>query len=185
MSLHQSHIHLHAELRRQQAHIKIGTPAQSHQAFMEKMSPLLQPQNGPRQGKVIMEAMSPSKHGAGTHASEVIAHVMGVKDTNKTKGSPVLESKLRTPTKRLTRAVRGNDSEKKADDDSTRRVGFMWIGHFKKLVKQCGVEDCHLMSLLKFFHDAGWLRCYLVCIMYVCVYVCMCVCVCMVWRIAI
>jgi hypothetical protein len=41
-------------------------------------------------------------------------------------------------------------------------VGFMWIGHFKKLAKNCGVQDCHIMPLLRLFHDAGWLRCYMV-----------------------
>jgi hypothetical protein len=135
----------------------------------EAMSPLLQPQHGGARQAKLMEALSPSKHGASAQVNDLVSHMTGTKDFKK-HDSPVLESKLKAQTKRLARSIRGNDSGKKNDEDSTRRVGFMWIGHFKKLAKQCGVEDCHLMSLLRFFHDAGWLRCFLVCL---CIYVCM------------
>lgn len=41
------------------------------------------------------------------------------------------------------------------EDVGGTSVGFMWIGHFKRLVKECGVDDSQCIPLLRFFHDAG------------------------------
>ena len=32
--------------------------------------------------------------------------------------------------------------------------------YFKKLLKDCNVDDCHMLPVLRFFHDAGWVRFY-------------------------
>lgn len=39
--------------------------------------------------------------------------------------------------------------------DNGGSVGFMWIGHFKRLVKECGVDESQCIPLLRMFHDAG------------------------------
>lgn len=36
--------------------------------------------------------------------------------------------------------------------------GYLWIGHLKRLAKDCGVEDCQIMELLRFMHDSCLLR---------------------------
>jgi hypothetical protein len=38
--------------------------------------------------------------------------------------------------------------------------GFMWIGHFKNLLKRAGVEQSQYLSVMRYFHDSGWIRCY-------------------------
>lgn len=47
------------------------------------------------------------------------------------------------------------------DEASLASVGYAWLGHFKRLVKQCGVDDTQCIPLLRLFHDAGWLRCFM------------------------
>ena len=38
--------------------------------------------------------------------------------------------------------------------------GSMWIGHFKNLIKDAGIEQSQTLSVMRYFHDAGWIRCY-------------------------
>ena len=38
--------------------------------------------------------------------------------------------------------------------------GFMRMVYFKKLLKDCNVDDCHMLPALRYFHDAGWVRFY-------------------------
>jgi len=34
------------------------------------------------------------------------------------------------------------------------------VGDFNKMMKELGVEDCHLLPLKRYLHDAGWIRFY-------------------------
>jgi len=38
--------------------------------------------------------------------------------------------------------------------------GSMWIGHFKTLLKKAGIEEDQMFQVMRYFHDAGWIRCY-------------------------
>jgi hypothetical protein len=43
---------------------------------------------------------------------------------------------------------------------SVGEKGFMRMVYFKKLLKDCSVDDCHMLPVLRYFHDSGWLRFY-------------------------
>ena len=38
--------------------------------------------------------------------------------------------------------------------------GFMWIGHLKSLLSKAGVHQSQHLYVMRYFHDAGWIRCY-------------------------
>jgi len=39
-------------------------------------------------------------------------------------------------------------------------TGSMWIGHFKTLLKKAGIAEDQMFQVMRYFHDAGWIRCY-------------------------